>query len=119
MLSNLLHKMAPQELVDQYMEVLFSGRDLDRLREVFHPDLYFEGPLTTFHSAEEYINDLKSAPPVDFSYEIVNSFFLGSKVCLHYLFRKPGIHTTMIQIFEIEEGQIKRINLYFDDGLFG
>ncbi len=110
--------MTEDQIVDKYMEVLFSGQNLDNLKEIFHENLEFEGPLATFHSARDYINDLKSAPPVDFSFNVINRFQLGTTVCLNYEFYKPGISTSMIQIFEIEDNLIKRIRLFFDAALF-
>ena len=53
------------DLVMHYMEIFYSGEDLDRLYEILAEDLIFEGPYYKFNSAKDYIDSLISSPPKD------------------------------------------------------
>ena len=100
------------------MDIFFSGTDVSVLRHVLAPDLSFIGPFYTFHSAEDYIASLQADPPVGSGYELLGSFESESAACLMYRFTKPGISTTMAQLFEVGDGRIRKILLVFDTAPF-
>ena len=80
------------ELALKYMEIFFSGGDIDELIHILAYDFAFRGrPFYEFDSAEDYIKSLKSDPPNGFEYEMINSFENDSSACLVYQFRKPGV----------------------------
>ena len=108
----------PLKLAMTYMEIFFSGENLDRLRPLLADDLLFCGPFCEFDSADSYIKSLQSDPPKAFEYKIVGSFGGDSSVCLFYQFTKPGVSTPMAQMFEVKEGKISEILLVFDTGAF-
>ncbi len=110
--------MSNDDLVNRFMEVLFSGKDLKRLKDVLDKNLLFEGPFARYTSAIEYINELESDPPFDWSFDIIHRFSVDHQTCIHYTFSKPGLTTEMIQIFEIGNSAIKRIQLFFDPEAF-
>ncbi len=110
--------MKPLELAMKYMEIFFSGKNIESLRDIFAADLSFCGPFYTFDSSEEYISSLISAPPEGFEYEIISSFESGTSACLIYCFTKPGISTPMAQFFETKDGTISKILLIFDSVVF-
>jgi hypothetical protein len=110
--------MRPLELANRYVEVLFSGGDLEELIHLFAEDLKFSGPYYEFDSAADYVESLRSDPPAGFEYEMIRSFEDDSSACLVYRFSKPGVSTMMAQFFEIREGRIGRIVLIFDTGAF-
>ena len=106
--------MSPLELAIKYMEIFFSGKDIERLNDIFHEDFRFNGPLYKFNSADDYINSVKNDPPSEFSYKIIKSFHNTTSACLIYEFRKPGLSTIMTQLFEIRKNKIYQIQLIFD-----
>jgi hypothetical protein len=112
------HRMSALEIALRYMEIFFSGRDLDRLDEVLHRALQFRGPFYQFDSAQEYIASLNADPPMDCGYEILCSFEKDDFVNLVYRFSKPGISTVMSQIFEVRDNKICSIELIFDSAAF-
>ena len=73
-----------------YMDIFFSGRDLDRLKDILREDCQFRGPFYQFDSAEEYITSLKADPPIDCSFKIVHSFELGNVVATYFC--EPCLH---------------------------
>ena len=110
--------MKPMELALKYMEIFFSGENLEELKHLFAEDLTFRGPLYEFNSSEDYINSLKSDPPQGFTYEILSSFENRSSARLVYRFTKPGVSTLMAQLFEVSDDKISKIVLVFDTSAF-
>jgi hypothetical protein len=100
------------------MDIFFSGENFSELRHILAPDLSFMGPFYTFRSAEDYIASLEDNPPVGSVYDLLGSFESESAACLMYRFTKPGVSTTMAQLFEVEDGRIQRILLVFDTAPF-
>lgn len=111
--------MTPLELALVYMDCLFETGDFDHLRTYLDDNLRFEGPLYRYESADDYINALKRDPPDNFSYKILKTWSDQSSACLVYQFTKPGISTTMAQVFETSGDKIKSIQLIFDASLSG
>ncbi len=100
------------------MDIFFSGENFSELRNILAPGLSFTGPFYAFRSAEEYIASLEADPPVGSGYELLGSFESESAACLVYRFTKPGVSTTMAQLFEMEGGRIQQILLVFDTAPF-
>ena len=95
-------------MAQKYMEVFFSGGDLEELSHLFANDFRFRGPSYDFDSAEDYINSLRADPPKKFQYKIIGSFEDESSACLVYQFSKPGVSTPMAQMFEVSDGKISK-----------
>ena len=105
-------------LAHHYMEVFYSGDDAELLSPILAEDLWFEGPLFQFRSAEDYLASLKDDPRDGFRYEVLHASEDGASACLVYRFMKPGIDTIMAQLFETDGEKITRILLVFDTGPF-
>ncbi len=110
--------MSKLEIVEKYLEILFSDGNPDELEKIFSNDLQFKGPLFQFESAAVYIESLKSNPPVGFECELIESFEKDSKVSIFYNFSKGEVRTPMAQLFEFENDLIRRILLIFDSTHF-
>jgi len=110
--------MSALGLALRYMEIFYSGKELDRLEEILHDKLQFRGPLYQFDSSRQYIASLKDDPPTDCSYRILHTFEKDDTVNLIYDFSKPGITTTMSQLFEVVDNKIAHIELIFDSAVF-
>jgi hypothetical protein len=109
--------MTSLELANKYMEIFYGGA-LDELHQLLAEQFSFKGPLFEFNTASEYIDSLKSSPPENFEYEIIESYEKGNSVCLVYNFIKPGVTTIMSQSFKIMDNKISEILLVFDTGVF-
>lgn len=110
--------MTPIDLANKYMDILFNTVNISELATILDPELEFIGPYNTFNSADDYISSLLSDPPKDFSFEVIKSFSDDTYACIIYRFTKPGVETTMAQLFESSEGIIKRIRLVYDSEAF-
>ncbi len=107
------------EVARRYMEVFYSGRAAEELLPILADDLVFEGPFLRCESADEYVDSLRGDSRAGLSYEMLDEFESGESACLVYRFSKPGVETTMAQVFETRGGRIARIRLVFDTGAFG
>ena len=100
------------------MAVFYSGRDPEELRAIVAEDLVFEGPFLRCESADAYIESLRGDPREGLRYEVIWEFESGASACLVYRFAKPGVDTTMAQVFETRGEKIVGITLVFDTGDF-
>ena len=106
------------DLALRYMEIFYSGRNIDALRPLLANDFIFEGPFYKFDSADGYLDSLKKDPPINMKYEIIYSFEKETRVCLIYRFSKKCISTIMTQVFEMSGHKIQKIILIFDTNPF-
>lgn len=110
--------MTPLALARRYMEVIFSGADVDALHPLLTDDFTFRGPLYRFDSAAQYIEAMASDPLKDASYRILREFGGEDAACLVYEFTKPGVTTVMAQLFEVRDGRVAAVLLLFDSAAF-
>lgn len=106
--------MTPLELAHTYMQIVFSGKNVDRLEEILTNDFTFTGPLYEFGSAAEYIDAMREDPLAGARYTITESFENEHAACLIYTFSRPGVTVTMAQTFTMWDGRICRVELLFD-----
>ena len=110
--------MTPLDIALRYMDIFYSGQELERLDAIMADEMCFEGPFFRFDSAHDYITSLLSDPPVGCEYQLLHTFEKGPMVNLIYEFSKPSIHTIMSQLFEVQEEKITSVRLIFDSGAF-
>ena len=106
--------MKALELALKYLEVFFSGENLDELKSLLADNVSFAGPIYKFSSADSYINSLKEDPPKGLKYEIIKLFEDENSACIIYQFTKENVLTPMAQLFETEDGKLSKIVLIFD-----
>ncbi|MFQ5470979.1 MAG: hypothetical protein ACE5EH_11855 [Gammaproteobacteria bacterium] len=106
--------MSPLELANKYLEIFYSGTNLEDLKLILSPNFRFRGPLFKFDLSEDYINTLKQNPPDGLSYKIMHAYEEHSSACIVYEFIKDETSTPMAQVFEVSEGKITNILLLFD-----
>ncbi len=109
--------MTPLALAHAFLKA-FSAADIPRLRSLLADDLVFRGPFARFDSADDYAAVLAQNPPRNVTIETLAQFETGNAACVWTLFRKPGIESKMVQLFEVREGHIARITLVFDSADF-
>ena len=110
--------MKPLELANRYLEIFYSGKNIQDLSQLFTNDLKFNGPFYTFDTPEAYVNSLLSNPPKDCKYSILHSYENATSACIIYQFSKPGVTLPMTQYFEVKSEKISKIFLIFDTGKF-
>ncbi|MEQ9288973.1 MAG: hypothetical protein RIG77_18765 [Cyclobacteriaceae bacterium] len=110
--------MKPLELARLYMDIVFDSPQMERLVDILADDLKFRGPFFQSDCADDYIRTMASDPPVGFRYKILQEYEDNSSACLIYSFEKPGISTTMAQVFQTKGNKISEILLVFDSAVF-
>lgn len=110
--------MKPLDIALQYMDIFFSGRDLDRLYDILADDVKFSGPFYKFESARDYIESVQLDPPAECQYTLVQVFENGPFVNVIYEFSKPLVCAHMSQLFEVRNDKITQMLLIFDTGRF-
>lgn len=110
--------MRPLEFANKYLEIFYSGKNIQDLSRLFSTDLKFNGPFYTFDTSEAYVNSLLSSPPKNFKYSILHSYENATSACIIYQFSKPGVTLPMTQFFEVKNEKISEILLIFDTAKF-
>jgi len=104
----------------QFLEILFSGTDLHRLRPLLAADFKFSGPMYSFDSADAYVSALEADPPLGFGYDILGTFEKDNTAGVFYQFTKQGLAwtppftTPMAQYFDCKDERIVSTLLIFD-----
>ncbi|WNJ21244.1 nuclear transport factor 2 family protein [Pontibacter sp. G13] len=110
--------MEKSKAAAQFLDILFSGEDLDRLRAYLKDDFRFEGPFFQSETADAYLAAMKEEPPVGFTFKVLQTYENEQGVCVIYSFEKEELSTTMCQTFEFIDGKIAHMRLIFDTQLF-
>lgn len=110
--------MNSRTLAKKYLDCFFGKQPLSDMRELLADDLVFAGPFHQSTSADVYLKSLMDDPPVNASCNILYEFEKEDVACIIYEFAKPGINTTMTQVFEVTNSKISKIILVFDTAAF-
>ncbi len=110
--------MNSTELALKYMAAFYGDSPLESMKPLLASDLVFEGPFHTSKTGDAYFESLAKNPPKDVKYQILEVYEKETSACLIYQFSKPGVETTMVQTFEINDGKITKIKLIFDTRAF-
>ncbi len=110
--------MRPLDLAKTYLEIFYSGHDIEKLGSILAEDLVFDGPFFNFTDSKSYIDSLSQSPPAGMTHDIGHAYEDDFSACIIYSIEKPGVKVDMSQFFEIENDKIKRILLIFDGSKF-
>ncbi len=102
----------------KFIDIFFSGQELEQLLEIMTEDCQFRGPLFSFDCAKDYVNALTNDPPTNCHYHLIEILENENNVCVWYRFEKGEIVTPMVQLFEFHQSKIRRIGLVFDTAPF-
>lgn len=105
-------------LAKKYLDCFFGKQPLSDMRELLADDFVFTGPFHQSIGADVYLQALMDDPPVNTSCNILYEFEKHGIACIIYEFVKPGINTTMTQVFEVTNTKISKIMLVFDSAAF-
>ena len=111
-----MHEAAHESLAlaRRYLALFESGVELERLLDLLHPALRFEGPLASFHSARDYVAALQADPPRGCRVHPLHESGDAHRACLFYELESGGARFPVAQLFDVEDGRITRIRLVFD-----
>ena len=111
------HKL--KKIKRQYLKPLYKRfkKNNKEIYSGYEGDFYLWVDIK-FESAKAYLESLKSDPPLNVSYQLVDSFVNEESACLIYEFYKPGFSAVMSQTFKVTDGKISSILLIFDTAAF-
>jgi|SRR5262252_800867 len=99
----------------EYMDAI-NQQQFDMLEALLAPELTFTSPSTTRSTAREFLAGLKRLTAIHVRNEVKRVFADGDEVCVIYDFvtDTPAGALPAIEWLHIQEGRIRRIQLYYD-----
>jgi len=110
--------MKPLQLARRYMDIFYSGEQIEALMDILAEQCHFKGPLYEFYTSRDYVSSLLKDPPKNMSYQELSALECGNSACIIYQFVKGSIETPMCQYFIVGDGKIIDILLIFDTHVF-
>lgn len=97
-----------------YLEAV-STKDLDRCGRLLASNVEFRGPASTYQGPADILAAFRRLASIHVRNDIVKVFADGNEVCVIYDFVTDTMGAMpTIEWLTIENGQIQRINLYYD-----
>jgi ketosteroid isomerase-like protein len=107
--------MNAKEVVMGFQTAMGKG-DLKAARGLLANDLSFVGPFDRFHSAEPYLEALKTLAPMIERVDMKRMFAEGDEVALFYdlVTKTPAGTAPCAEWYTVKNGKITHIQVYFD-----
>jgi hypothetical protein len=105
--------MSNRDIALEYVR-RFCAADIDGLARLLAPELSFKGTFHAYRSAADYIDSLRSDPPVKCGYKVLSLTEGEGSVAVFYEYRKPDRTMTIAQLFRIADDRINDVLLIFD-----
>jgi limonene-1,2-epoxide hydrolase len=103
------------EIVKSYQAALGTG-DFTAARKLMRDDMVFQGPLDTFHSADEYLEAVKRLASIIQRIDLKKVFVDGEDVCVLYdmVTNTPAGTAFIAEWYQVTGGQIMSLRAVFD-----
>jgi limonene-1,2-epoxide hydrolase len=104
-----------REIVEQYKEAM--GRaDFAAARKLLHDDLFFQGPLDTFHQADDYIAASQRLANIIQRIDVKKIFADGNDVCVLYdmVTNTPTGTAFIVEWYQVRGDKIGELRAVFD-----
>ncbi|KAA3610399.1 MAG: hypothetical protein D8M58_05715 [Calditrichaeota bacterium] len=105
--------MSNKEVAKKYIEFFCSG-EIEKLSVLLSPDLFFSGTFFIFHSAKEYLDNLRKNPPEKCNHKIISITENEDSIAIFYEYQKPEKTLPVAQLFKIKNQKIQEVLLVFD-----
>lgn len=103
-----------QDVVLSYHKVMQAG-DFSGARTLLEDNPEFQGPIDTFHRADDYIHALQKLSAIVDHVEILKVFEDGSDVCLLCDLVTKTVGTSFVaEWYKVKDGQITSVRAVFD-----
>ena len=111
---------SPLEIVDRYFAA-WTGQDFATARQLLHDDLSFQGPLDTFHNADDYLNAIRRLASIVKTVEKRKVFVDGQDVCEIYdlVTNTLAGMAPVAEWHQVKGDKIAMIRVFFDARPFG
>src|SRR5690349_17011317 len=103
------------EVVHRFHAAVGAG-DFTAARKLLHDNLNFQGPIDTFHQADDYVAALRKLAAIVKGVDIKKQFVEGNDVCVLYdLITNTPVGTSFVsEWFHVEGEKIAAIRVVFD-----
>src|SRR5947209_5715426 len=95
------------EIVESYRAALGKG-DFASARNLMQDNMVFEGPLDTFHKADDYLEANKRLSSIIQRIDLKKVFFDGNDVCVLYemVTNTPAGTAFVAEWYQVKDGKI-------------
>jgi hypothetical protein len=103
------------EIVESYQAALGAG-NLAAARKLMRDDMTFEGPLDTFHTADDYLEAIKRLATIIQRIDLKKVFVDGDDVCVLYdmVTNTPAGTAFVVEWYRVADGRIGALRAVFD-----
>lgn len=103
------------DIVEKYKEAVGKG-DFPAARQMLQDDLVFQGPLDTFHKADDYIASIKKLANIIQRIDVKKIFTDGQDVCVLYdmVTNTPAGTAFIVEWYQIRGEKIGSLRAVFD-----
>jgi len=103
------------EIVESYRAALGKG-DFTSARNLMHDNMFFEGPLDTFHKADDYLTANKKLATIIQRIDLKKVFVDSNDVCVLYemVTNTPAGTAFIAEWYQVKGGKIAYIRAVFD-----
>lgn len=105
--------MTPQEIVQAWSDAVHNGQ-FDKARPLAREDLYFRGPIDTFHRVDDFLASLKQLGGIVLGAEPESVVVDGNQVVLFYVLKTKVADAPVAEWYTVTDGKISAVRAYFD-----
>jgi limonene-1,2-epoxide hydrolase len=105
--------MQPQEIVQAWSDAVHKGQ-FDKARPLAREDLYFRGPIDTFHKVDDFLASLKRLSGIVLGAEPESIVAQGNEVVLFYVLKTRVADAPVAEWYTVTDGKISAVRAYFD-----
>src|SRR5713226_3486543 len=106
----------PKDVALSYLKA-FETKDVNKIKSLLHANGTFKGPMKTYHSADEFVAELRNFIPITKSVRIRRVFVDGNEVSVTYDYATiiPSIPVmSMSEWFKVEDGKIREQEIIYN-----
>src|SRR5437762_6917922 len=110
-----LNMTSASEIVESYRAALGKG-DFATARTVMQDNMTFQGPLDTFHKADDYLEAIKKLASIIQRIDLKKVFVDGDDVCVLYdmVTNTPAGTAFIAEWYQVKDGKITALRAVFD-----
>jgi limonene-1,2-epoxide hydrolase len=104
-----------RETVESYQAALGNG-DFATARKLMQDDMTFQGPIDTFHQADDYLESLKKLASIIQRIDVKRVFADGDDVCVLYemVTNTPAGTAFIAEWYQVKGSKIASLRVVFD-----
>jgi limonene-1,2-epoxide hydrolase len=104
-----------RETVESYQAAIGSG-DFSAARKLLQDDMTFQGPIDTFHQADDYLESIKRLASIIQRIDLKRVFAEGNDVCVLYemVTNTPAGTAFIAEWYQVKDSKIANLRVVFD-----